>query len=441
MPTHFLIRSLTAILLLLTRLTAGAQDPVPGTWQMEYKPADNRSPMTVTMMIGTGERNILYPVQLTLASQEFQATYQFLLVKRDSRQFAIGALKYAQSENPFSLGNRTLALNGYFDLSRDYRENAMYLTATRIFSRQPGIKLTDLSAIEPVYRDLATGLFSFFAEADIRFKKTDNNAWDSPDAYRILDPKTSPAYLGIKDTVILNRKDATILYPRNKKTDNDSISMALNGKIFADQVALNRKKEPDEILLDTGINILVAFAEGFGKTPPSQARVEVDFAYKKWAIDFSQKEDLGAGFIVTRLLYDNEEASNTKFAAYYDALPVEKINSRNSKLLGSLVSTSNEITIALWDDAVEDGDTISLNVNGEWVAKNFPVLKRPQFIKVKIKPGPNTMTFVANNLGSIPPNTAVLEIIDGKKRKSFNLDTDLEMNNLVRIYYDFKPDD
>ncbi len=120
---------------------------------------------------------------------------------------------------------------------------------------------------------------------------------------------------------------------------------------------------------------------------------------------------------------------------------VQKINERTTKLLGSLVSTSNEITLALWDDAVEDGDTISLNVNGNWIAKDFPVLKRPQFIKVTIKPGANSIVFVANNLGSIPPNTAVLEIIDGKKRKSFMIDTDLEKNNLVRIFYDFKPGD
>jgi hypothetical protein len=38
------------------------------------------------------------------------------------------------------------------------------------------------------------------------------------------------------------------------------------------------------------------------------------------------------------------------------------------------------------------------------------------------------------------PNTSVLEIIDGKKRKSFMIDTDLSKNNQVNIYYEFKPD-
>jgi hypothetical protein len=57
-----------------------------------------------------------------------------------------------------------------------------------------------------------------------------------------------------------------------------------------------------------------------------------------------------------------------------------------------------------------------------------------------LEPGPNSIIFVADNLGSVVPNTSVLEIIDGKKRKSFMIDTDLSKNNQVNIYYEFKPD-
>ena len=86
-------------------------------------------------------------------------------------------------------------------------------------------------------------------------------------------------------------------------------------------------------------------------------------------------------------------------------------------------------------DAVEDGDSISLSINGKWIAKGFPVKKKPQFIKVTLAPGDNIITFVAENLGSIAPNTTVLEIIDGNKRKPFFIETDFKLNNLVKIYY------
>jgi hypothetical protein len=109
-------------------------------------------------------------------------------------------------------------------------------------------------------------------------------------------------------------------------------------------------------------------------------------------------------------------------------------------MVGNIISHSQQLTFAIWDDAVEDGDTISLSINGRWITKGYPVLKKPQFITVTLQPGPNLITFVADNLGSIIPNTSVLEIIDGKKRKSFFIETDLFRNNLVNIFYDVKPE-
>jgi hypothetical protein len=39
-------------------------------------------------------------------------------------------------------------------------------------------------------------------------------------------------------------------------------------------------------------------------------------------------------------------------------------------------------------------------------------------------------------LGSIAPNTSILEIIDGKKRKAYNINTNLGQNNAIKIIYD-----
>jgi hypothetical protein len=69
------------------------------------------------------------------------------------------------------------------------------------------------------------------------------------------------------------------------------------------------------------------------------------------------------------------------------------------------------------------------------------VKKKPQFIKVSLYPGENKIIFIADNLGSIPPNTSILEIIDGKHRKSYMIDTNLGQNNAIKIIYDFKPEE
>jgi hypothetical protein len=89
---------------------------------------------------------------------------------------------------------------------------------------------------------------------------------------------------------------------------------------------------------------------------------------------------------------------------------------------------------------VEDGDSISINVNGKWISRGLPVKLKPQTITITLDPGPNTITFVGDNLGSIPPNTSILEIIDGKRRKSFNLATFIGEDNLVKIFYDLRSD-
>ena len=137
---------------------------------------------------------------------------------------------------------------------------------------------------------------------------------------------------------------------------------------------------------------------------------------------------------------DRDKEKEINFQDYRYPGVGDKPLQENEKLVGSIVATSKQVVLAIWDDAVEDGDSISININGEWIAKGFPVKKIPQFITVTLKPGGNTINFIADNLGSIPPNTSVLEIIDGKKRKSYTLETTVGENNLVKIFYDLKPD-
>lgn len=429
------------IILILLSCNVMAQDNFTGTWETTHQTPGSGMPVVATLQVARGEKSILYPAELTLQCGTFHGVYQLLLVRKNIRQAAISKTKHPIKETPFSIGNRTISLNGTFDLSIDYKDGSQYLSPNRIFFKKPFYKPDELKQSAGDDAAVIRSLVDFFESASFKLKKTNSLPWESIDASSILDTKLSAAYFGIKDSVFLKRKDGYILFNKNKKIDNDTVSIALNGKMIADQVPLNKKREAEEFLLDTGMNVLVVFADNFGKNPPNHGKFQVDFSYKQWMIDFMQAEDQGSTFIVSRLFYEQDKASITRFASFFDSTPTEKILNRESKLLGNLVATSHEITLALWDDAVEDGDSISLNINGNWITRGFPVLKKPQFIKVSLKPGPNSITFVADNLGSIPPNTSVLEIIDGNKRKAFMIDTDMDKNNLVRIFYDYKPDE
>ena len=438
---------------ILCGIVGSAQDQFQGSWQMEYLFNDNSSPIKIELQIGSPERNLLYPALLSVQCDSFAASYQLLLVKKNARQLGISRNKHAAAEIPFSLGSWTIYLNGTFDFSKDLRGNPI-LTSNRLITKKYGLPLTDINDFPGQHAVTAIRLRDFLKDGGIQLRKTTNDPWQSPAADSILQPSISPAYFGILDTLHVQTKDGIVSFGNNK--DNDIITVLLNGKNVVEQVDSKKKREPEEILLDTGLNILTFFADDFGKSGTSGAMIKLDFGTKKATLDFENKKDVAATFIVAKIYYDYDDNSNTRFQTGITMVEEPPANTstgnttslkhadtslqRNARLVGSIIAKSQQITLALWDDALEDGDSISLSINGKWIAQGFPVKKKPQFINVMLEPGPNTITFVADNLGSVIPNTAVLEIIDGKKRKSFMIDTDLSQNNLVKIYYDYRPD-
>ncbi|MCB0641348.1 MAG: LamG domain-containing protein [Phaeodactylibacter sp.] len=79
---------------------------------------------------------------------------------------------------------------------------------------------------------------------------------------------------------------------------------------------------------------------------------------------------------------------------------------------------SPEIMIYPFDHEREDGDTVSININGVWIVegyeiKNFNALTTRGF-RLSLQPGQeNYLVSKAWNLGLVPPNTLTIEIRDG----------------------------
>ena len=77
------------------------------------------------------------------------------------------------------------------------------------------------------------------------------------------------------------------------------------------------------------------------------------------------------------------------------------------------------IQIELWDDNREDGDSISLMLNGEWLVHNVLLKNKKHIIETSLKKGENMLVIYAESLGDIPPNTAAINIKygDGRHKK------------------------
>ncbi len=74
------------------------------------------------------------------------------------------------------------------------------------------------------------------------------------------------------------------------------------------------------------------------------------------------------------------------------------------------------VTIQLWDDQQEDGDVLSLHLDGRNLLQHFALKKEKTTLLVKLSSGEHTLVLRAENLGSIPPNTAALLIDDGQQQ-------------------------
>ena len=389
----------------------------------------------IELQIGASQRNILYPAHIKLACDSFFAEYDLLLAKKNIRELGISRNKFPMLQSPFALKDMSLFLTGSFDLSKDLK-GAPVLNLLRINSIQPLKKIT--TAVVNDSARLVAKLKDFLKHADISLKKVTSIPWHSAHSDDILEPDLSPTYFGLKDTIYLPTRDGIIHFSGIKRRKNDQVSVALNGLVIYDKINIEKKKEEGDILLAPGLNILTLFADNFGNDLPNTSRMSLEFGNKKFALDFASRKDSAATFIAVKLVCDPDKSQDRYFVENTktgDDIPLKK----DEKLIGSIISPSQQLTFAIWDDVIDDGDTVSIKINDGWLVKSCPVKKTPRFITATLKPGPNTILFLADNLGSIPPNTSVLEIIDGKRRKSFEMESTPGEKKFIKIFYEAEP--
>lgn len=108
------------------------------------------------------------------------------------------------------------------------------------------------------------------------------------------------------------------------------------------------------------------------------------------------------------------------------AIPIS-VNGRAVNASQSVEVRSSTLDIYVWDDEREDGDTISLNLNGEWILSNYMITGERKKLTVSLNSEkPNYLVLYAHNLGRLPPNTAVVSFHDGKEERKLTVESDLK---------------
>jgi hypothetical protein len=124
-------------------------------------------------------------------------------------------------------------------------------------------------------------------------------------------------------------------------------------------------------------------------------------------------------------------------SAFKPTLPPSLLERKNELVKEIRVDTGS-IKIDFYDNGQIDGDTISVYVNNMPVVSNQRLGVKPVTINVKIdtRRTEQEVIMVGENLGTIPPNTALMIINANDKRYQLYLTSDEKKNAMVRFIYE-----
>lgn len=113
------------------------------------------------------------------------------------------------------------------------------------------------------------------------------------------------------------------------------------------------------------------------------------------------------------------------------------LRNRQNELYKTIVTSEKTIEISFYDNGEIDGDTISVYNNNKLIASKQGLGTRPISIKINLDENNelHDVVMVAENLGRIPPNTALMIVNAGNQRYTLNLSSTEEKNAVVRFKY------
>jgi hypothetical protein len=96
------------------------------------------------------------------------------------------------------------------------------------------------------------------------------------------------------------------------------------------------------------------------------------------------------------------------------------------------------LRLDFYDNAQIDGDSISVSVNNRVIVSNQLLGLKPitVYVKVDASNPEQEVTMIGENLGTIPPNTALLIVTTGNKRYQLFLASNGKKNAQVRFIYE-----
>lgn len=120
------------------------------------------------------------------------------------------------------------------------------------------------------------------------------------------------------------------------------------------------------------------------------------------------------------------------------AIKLSRVRESAFKEIPEINVDTGQIRLDFYDNGQIDNDSISVRINNSTVLTHQKLSLKPitAFIRIDLGHTFQEVEMIAENLGSIPPNTALLIITAGKKRYELFLSSSTQKSAKVRFLYE-----
>lgn len=109
---------------------------------------------------------------------------------------------------------------------------------------------------------------------------------------------------------------------------------------------------------------------------------------------------------------------------------------RSSKLVRTIFTEADSVNLFIYDNGEIDNDTVTVFFDDQVVLDKYMITDKAKVVTLPIsKNREHVVELFANNLGTIPPNTALVVIVTGKKRYELFASYDLKTNAKIVFKY------
>jgi hypothetical protein len=109
---------------------------------------------------------------------------------------------------------------------------------------------------------------------------------------------------------------------------------------------------------------------------------------------------------------------------------------RQPTLVNTIILHAADVKIELYDDGVIDGDSVTVFINNKLLLYHQMLTDRP--LTIHFNAFPNTeyeLVMYADNLGTIPPNTALLMVTSGDEKYKAFMSSSEQQSATIRFVY------